>query len=72
MKNRNNTYRVVDSLPKNAITIKQYCAERNNCTASYIYKLWNMKQQGIETTINLDFEIVLFSGINWVIRKKPD
>jgi len=31
-----------------------------------------MKQQGIETTINLDFEIVLFSGINWVIRKKPD
>ena len=59
-KNRQNKYRVVESLPVNAVKVSQYAAEWP-CNTSYIYKLVSEKK-------NIGkFEIVDFQGINFVI-----
>lgn len=59
-KNKRNTYRKVNELPHQAMTVKDY-ADNWPCNTSYIYKLVKEKKN-----ISL-FEIVDFHGINFVI-----
>jgi len=56
------TYRTVDELPVDAMTMKEYCEQRG-CTNPYIYQLWKAgKADG--------FEIILYKGINFIILTK--
>lgn len=57
-RNLENKYKTVNSLPENAMTVKDYCKERG-CTNPYIYQLVR--------TNKANFEIVIFKGINFVI-----
>lgn len=56
-----NNYRVIDELPADAMTIREYC-EKRECTNPYIYQL---ARDG-----KANFEIVIFKGINFVINVK--
>lgn len=62
MKKNLNKYRVVHTLPNNAVTVKQY-AEDNGISTSYIYKQ-------VKEGKNTKFEIVVFQTINFVLPKK--
>lgn len=63
MKPNVSKYKIVDVLPKNAMTVKQYAESRNpKITTSYIYKLLKEKKA--------NFEIVVFQTINFIIPKK--
>ena len=57
-RNLESKYRIVNSLPVEAMTVKDYCLQRG-CTNPYIYQLIKDNKA--------DFEIVLFKGINFVI-----
>ena len=60
MKNtRKNNYRVVERLPAHALRVSEYAAQRE-CNTSYIYEL-------IRKGKNVDFEIVIYKGINFVL-----
>lgn len=70
MKNtRRNTYRIVDTLPNDAMRVSDYAAQRINalgdigCNTSYIYEL-------VRKHKNTDFEIVVYKGINFVLVNK--
>lgn len=56
-------YRNVEQLPKDAMTVGQYCKDRG-CTNPYIYQLVR--------TQKANFEIVIFKGINFVIPLTND
>lgn len=63
MKNtRRNTYPIVDELPPDALRVSEYAAQRE-CNTSYIYEL-------IRKGKNIDFEIVVYKGINFVLVNK--
>lgn len=61
-KTRHNTYRTVDKLRTDALRVSEYAALRN-CNTSYIYEL-------IKKGKNVDFEIVVYKGINFVLVNK--
>ena len=61
MKKNVSKYRIVEKLPANAKTVKQY-ADSKEVSTSYIYKLWAEKKA--------DFEIIVFQTINFIIPKK--
>lgn len=61
-KTRHNTYRTVDKLREDALRVSEYAAQRN-CNTSYIYEL-------IKKGKNVDFEIVVYKGINFVLVNK--
>lgn len=69
MKNtRHNKYRVVDTLPIDAMRVSEYAAQRatvhgTGCNTSYIYEL-------VKNNKNVDFEIVIYKGINFVLINK--
>jgi hypothetical protein len=65
MKTRNNTYRVVQKLPANAVTVSEY-ATAKECGTNYLYKLW---RQHATQDKEIEFEIVIFKGFNFVIPK---
>lgn len=54
-------YEQVDKLPKDAMTVSQYAAERD-CTVSYIYHMIKRNKA--------DFKIVVYNGINFVVKEK--
>lgn len=58
-KSRKYKYREVDHLPATAKTVAEYAAERE-CNTTYIYELIRKKKA--------DFEIVIFKGINFIIK----
>lgn len=58
MKKNVGKYPVVDKLPTNAITVKQY-ADSKEVSTSYIYKLIREEKA--------DFKIVVFQTINFII-----
>lgn len=58
MKKNANKYPSVKSLPKNAVTVKEY-ADTNNISTSYIYKQVKEKKA--------KFKIVIFQTINFII-----
>ena len=62
-KNRLNTYRELDTLPNEAMTVNEY-AIQCNCNTSYIYKLWKEHKQKAKA---IHFEIVIIRNINFVI-----
>lgn len=61
MKKNANKYPAVDSLPANAMTVKQY-ADKNKISTSYIYKQ-------VREGKNAHFDIVVFQTINFVTPK---
>lgn len=61
-KTRQNNYRIVEKLPKDALRVSEYAAQRE-CNTSYIYEL-------IRKGKNTDFEIVVYKGINFVLVNK--
>jgi hypothetical protein len=63
MGKRQNRYRLVKELPKEALSVAQYAAIRG-CNTSNIYKIWR-KKKGINRTEN--FEIIEYQGINFVL-----
>jgi hypothetical protein len=73
VKTRINTYREVDKLPANAVVVADF-AESRDCLASNIYKLWRNRASPNKTVGRkkkpIDFEIVIFKGINFVIPNK--
>ena len=56
-------YTHVDTLPHGAMTVSEYAAKRD-CTIPYIYKLY---RKHIEEGKAIDFNIVVFQKINFVI-----
>lgn len=62
-KNRKYKYRSVNELPDAALTVAQYAKEIKDCNTSYIYELVRKSKEGK----SIDFEIVVFKGINFVI-----
>jgi hypothetical protein len=63
MKNtRHNKYEVVNDLPNDAMRVSEYAAQRE-CNTSYIYEL-------IKKGKNIDFKIVIYKGINFVLVNK--
>jgi len=58
MKKNTGKYREVTELKEGTVSVSQY-AKNRDCTPPYIYKLWN--------TGKADFEIVIFSGNNYII-----
>lgn len=67
MKNRKNIYREVSKLPRRAVTIAAYATSKGYETNSYIYHEWR-RHVGPQKK-NIDFEIVVFQKINFVIPK---
>lgn len=59
MRKTRKQYKEVTKLPAAALTVAQY-AEQRDCTTPYIYEL-------IRKAKNIDFEIVIFKGINFII-----
>ena len=59
---RHNRYRTVDYLPDNALRVSEY-AEQRQCNTSYIYELVRKSLEGK----SIDFEIVVYKGINFVV-----
>lgn len=66
MKNKQRKWLEVDNLPDTAIKVSEYAKQRR-CNTSYIYKLAAMKQDEIKTDQKINFEIVEFHGINFII-----
>jgi hypothetical protein len=64
MKRRINDYKTVNILPKNALSVADY-ARKLNCTTPYIYKLW---REHLSKKKEINFEIVMFSGINFIVE----
>lgn len=62
-KNRKYQYREMNKLPSTAMTVSQYANSIMNCNTSYIYELVRKSKEGKI----IDFEIVTFKGINFVI-----
>lgn len=60
-------YRVVKELPDEAMTVAAY-ADKNGYTHNNIYNIWR-RHVGPKKQ-NIDFEIVIFKTINFVIPKK--
>lgn len=65
---RHNKYRIVDDLPQNAMRVSEYAAIRpsskgTGCNTSYLYEL-------VRKGKNIDFEIVVYKGINFVLVNK--
>lgn len=60
MKPNTNKYEVINTLPKNAMTVKQY-ADNKGISTSYIYKKLKDKKA--------DFKMVVFQTINFIIPK---
>ena len=58
MKKNKGKYREVIELPEGSMSVSNYAAQRE-CTPPYIYKLW---KEG-----KAKFEIVIFSGTNFII-----
>jgi predicted transcriptional regulator len=58
MKKNDGKYEVVKTLPKNALTVKEF-ADKNKFSTSYIYKL--VREQKAK------FRIVTFQTINFII-----
>jgi len=58
MKKNKGKYREVTELQEGAMSVSNYAASQN-CTPPYIYKLWK--------TNKAKFEIVIFSGNNYII-----
>ena len=58
MKKNTNKYPLVETLPSNAMTVKEYAVSVGK-TTSHIYV---MLQRG-----KADFKVVLFKGINFII-----
>ena len=54
-------YEQVDKLKPGAMTVSQYAEERG-CTTSYIYHLIKRGKA--------DFKIVVYNGINFVVKEK--
>ena len=66
MKHNVGKYREVDKLPDNALTPKKY-AEQNDISHQLIYiRLKRARENGLI----VDFEIVTYQGINFVIPYK--
>jgi len=61
MKNNVDKYPNVDKLPVNALTVDSYCKQMNYTTANLYKKVKNKK--------NIEFEVVVFQGINFIIPK---
>lgn len=61
MKKNIGKYPTVETLPINAVTVKQY-AENNNFTTANVYKLYKERNKK-----SISFSIVLFNEINFVI-----
>lgn len=59
MKQRKHSYRIVEELPANALSVAQYAANIKDCTTPYIYELWRNNKA--------DFEIVVFKDFNFII-----
>lgn len=66
MKNKQRKWLEVETLPDTAIKVSEY-ARMRRCNTSYIYKLAALKQDGIKTEQNTNFQIVEFHGINFII-----
>jgi len=58
MKKNTGKYREVTELQEGAMSVSHYAASQN-FTAPYVYKLWK--------TNKAKFEIVIFSGNNYII-----
>jgi hypothetical protein len=82
-RSRVNKYREVDFLPKNAMTVDEYC-NREGIKPTTVYMKWTRKvlpeqekkSNGQAHTINvamneIGFEIVVFKGMNFILPKKP-
>ena len=78
-RNRKNTYREVDTLPKNAVTPDVYAAEKGYSNLAAIYNGWSRKVKPEQEREDgnpekamkeLGYEIVVFRGINFVLPKK--
>ena len=61
-KTSHNNYRSVERLPSTALRVSEYASQRN-CNTSYIYEL-------IRKGKNIEFEIVIYKGINFVLVNK--
>jgi hypothetical protein len=64
--NRNIIHRVINELPSEAVTVKEF-ATSYPCDTSYIYKLSKLSRDNGKI---LPFEIVSFKGVNFVIGSK--
>lgn len=60
MKKNANKYEEVKTLPKNAVTVKQY-ADGKEISTSYIYKMVRERKA--------NFKIVVYQTINFIIPK---
>lgn len=65
---RHNKYRILETLPQDAMRVSEYAAQRETlhgigCNTSYIYEL-------VKNGKNTDFEIVVYKGINFVLITK--
>lgn len=67
MKAKTKPYRVVKVLPQDALTVAEY-ADRKGYTHNNIYNIWR-RHVGPQKQ-KIDFEIVLFRTVNFVIPKK--
>jgi len=66
MKKRTNTYRIVDKLPAKAVLVAEY-ADSKRIGEPAIYGQW---RRHINNQSPIDFEIVIFKNMNFVIPKK--
>jgi hypothetical protein len=62
---RRNKYRKVEELPKGALAVPAY-AKSLKVKEPYIYKLWRLH---VKEEKQINFEIVLYQGYNFVIPK---
>lgn len=60
-------YREVDHLPDKAIPVRIY-TEKMGFTKQYVYKLLRLKREGKRD--KLDFEMITWKGINFIIPNK--
>lgn len=67
MKAKTKPYRLVKELPKGALTVAEY-ADIKGFTHNNIYNMWR-RHVGPQKQ-DLNFEIVIFKTINFVIPKK--
>lgn len=63
MRKERKQYRIVEVLPPTALTVAQY-AKDQDISPQYIYELLRKNR---EEGKKIDFEMVLFKGINFVI-----
>lgn len=72
MKKRTNTYREVQKLPASAMTVPTFAAQMEYANPGVVYNNWRRSRGPTEgrNQIKINFEIVVFKGINFVIPKK--